>query len=108
CRSRRKETLTFSRTRLSLVTSSATRTGATNLLQFLVLRRRTNNQRREKLLQHITILREQKAEELLHVMTDYVHLQSLDDTSILNRFIFLIQPNHLFERQNMHPAQIKI
>src|SRR5258707_828156 len=44
-----------------------------------------NDERRVKLLQHITIFLEQQAEEFFHVMADDVHFEPFDDTRVLDR-----------------------
>ena len=81
---------------------------ATDGLQFLMLRRGVNDERREKLFQHVTVFLEQQAEELPHVMAHDVHLQPFDDARILDRFIADLQADDLFERQHMRAAQVKV
>jgi hypothetical protein len=96
--------------RMSLVTSAATgaESGPANLPQLLVLRRRVDDERRVKLLQHVAVLLEEQAEELPHVMAHDVHLQPFDDTRVLDRFLADLQADDLFERQHMGAAQVQV
>ena len=77
-------------------------------LQLRVLRRGVDDERREKLFQHVAVLLEQQAEELPHVMAHDVHLQPFDDARVLDRFITDLQADDLFERQHMRAAQVKV
>jgi hypothetical protein len=95
---------------------------AANRLQLRVLRRRVDDERREKLLQHVAILLEQQPEELPHVMAHDVHLPRAslsasdgeragvrwNNHRLLDRFIADIQADDLFERQHMRAAQVKV
>ena len=101
CSSRRESALTWRR--MSGLTSAAT-----NGFELRVLGRGVDHQRRIKLFQHVTILLEQQAEELLHVMTHNIHFESFNDARVLDRFIIELQSDHLFQWQHVSAAQIKI
>ena len=73
-----------------------------------MLWRGMDDERGEKLSQHIAILLEQQAEEHFHVMTHDVHLQPIDDARVLHRFIVDVQADDRVKRQRMGAAQIKV
>ena len=97
-------------------------TAARDGLQLGVLRRRVDDERREKLFQHVAVLLEQQAEELPNVMAHDVHPQRIslsasdgeragvrwDAHLLLDRFIADLQADDLFERQHMRAAQVKV
>src|SRR5688572_16893402 len=67
-----------------------------------------DDERREKLFQHVAIFLEQQAEELPHVVAHDVHLQPFNDARILDRFITDIKTDDRIERQHMHATQVKV
>jgi hypothetical protein len=73
-------------------------------LQLCVLRRGVDEERRVKLLQHVTVLLEQKAEDLLHVMVHDVHLQPVDHALVLDRLFPYLQFHDQVQRQHMPRA----
>src|SRR5690349_12895424 len=89
--SRRESALTSCLTRVSGLTSAAT----AECLQFLMLRRSVNDERREKLFEDVAVLFEQQTEELLDVMAHDVHFEPFNHARVFHRFIMHIQPDDL-------------
>src|SRR5262245_19543197 len=82
--------------------------GLRNRLQLFVLRRRMQNEGREKLLKDIAVFLEQQPEELLHVVSDEINLQAVAHGCDFNRFASRIEAQDFARRQDMNAAQIVI
>jgi hypothetical protein len=67
-----------------------------------------DDERREKLLQYVAVLFEEKTKEFPRVMADDIHFQVFDNARVLHRLITNLQADYFFEGQHVGPAQIKI
>jgi hypothetical protein len=77
-------------------------------LQFGVFWRRLHHQRRKYLLQHVAVLFEQQAEELLGVVRHQVDLDPVVNARLLYGFGADAEADHLFERQDVDASQIEV
>ena len=66
-----------------------------DLLQFSVFRRRVDDERRQHLLQHVAVLLQQQAEELVGVVRDQIDLQAVVDARFLDRLLAGLQADHV-------------
>src|SRR5262245_14228751 len=83
-------------------------TSPRNRLQFFVLRRRVQNERRELLFEHVAVFLEQQTEELLHVVRDQINLQTVPHGRNFNRFAARLEAYDFAHRQNVNSSQIVI
>src|SRR5215470_3567655 len=79
-----------------------------NGLQLAVLRRRMQNERREKLFHHIAVFLEQQSEELLHIVRDQVDLQAIAQGRNFYRLASRVETHNLARRQDVNATQIVI
>jgi hypothetical protein len=81
---------------------------ARDVLQFIMLSRGVDDERRIKLFEDIAIFLQQHGEEFFHVVSHNIHLQPLNNARIFKSLFAKAETDDFFERKNMRPAQIVI
>ena len=73
-----------------------------------VFRRRVDDQRREHLFQHVTVLLQHQAEELLGVVRHQVDFQAVVHARLFDCLVACLQADDFLQRQQMDAAQVEV
>ena len=77
-------------------------------LEFLMLRRCQDDQRRQQLFQHIAVLLKHQTKEFLGVMRHEVDFQTIMNARFFNCLLNFMHSHNISQRQKMHASQVEV